>query len=224
MKPNFCLDVTAIAVLHTTPLPHFLGHPSLRGLVDRVDTVAMAVVQQHRGMLKVCTNMCNAPISRRTIRAPIDIAREAGRQQLFWKPFGIYESRTGQNQELLDLFYMPRSTQRHCQNPMALLVDCNIHYRVIKLLNSRATIDCNFPDWLRGILLIYGVWHPYKHVCNIIWRKFFPLLSYITAPVFRAGARIYNHPKHIVIEKTLAALLLAAPDIRAQLRRRIILF
>ena len=67
---------------------------------------------------------------------------------------------------------------------MALLVDCNIHYRVLKFLYSRATIDWNFPDWLRGISLMYGVWHPYKHVCNIIWRKFFPLFSYITAPVF----------------------------------------
>ena len=224
VKPNVCLDVTAIAVLHTTPLPHFLGHPSLRDLVDRVDTVAMAFVQQHTEMLKVCTNMCNTPISRRTIRAPLDVAREAGRQQLFCKPFGIYESRIGQNQELLELLDMLRTTQRHCQKPMALLVDCNIHYRVLKFLYSRATIDWNFPDWLRGISLIYGVWHPYKHVCNIIWRKFFPLFSYITTPVFGAGARIYNHPKLIVIEKTIAALLLSAPDIRAQLRQKITQF
>ena len=168
--------------------------------------------------------MCNTPISRRTIRAPLDVAREAGRQQLFWKPFGIYEIRTGQNQELLDLLDMLRTTQRHCPKPMALLVDCNIHYRVLKFLYSRATIGWNFPDWLRGISLIYGVWHPYKHDCNIIWRKFFPLFSYITAPVFGAGARIYNHAKLIVLEKTIAALLLSAPDIRAQLRQNITLF
>ena len=155
---------------------------------------------------------------------PLDIAREAGRQQLFWKPFGIYESRTSQNQELLDLLDMLRSTQRHCQNSMALLVDCNIHYLVLKFLYSRATIDWNFPDSSRGISLIYGAWHPYKHVCNIIWRQFFPLFLFITAPVFGAGARIYDHPKLIVIEKTIAALLLAAPDIRAQLRRKITLF
>ena len=92
--------------------------------------------------------------------APLDVARKAGRQQLFWKPFGIYESRTGQDQELLDLLDMLRSTQRHCQNSMAWLVDCNIHYRLLKFLYSRATIEWNFPDWLRGILLIYGVWHP----------------------------------------------------------------
>ena len=131
VKTNVCLDVTAIAVLHTTPLPHFLGHPSLRDLVEGVDTVAMAFVQQHREMLKVCSDLCNTPISRRTIRPPLNIAREAGRQDLCWKPFGIYESRTGQNQELLDLLGMLRSTQRICQNPMALLVDCNIHYKVL---------------------------------------------------------------------------------------------
>ena len=42
--------------------------------------------------------------------------------------------------------------------------------------------------------------------------------------MFGAGARIYNHPKLIVIEKTIAALFLAAPDIRAQLRQKITLF
>ena len=65
---------------------------------------------------------------------------------------------------------------------------------------------------------------PYKHVCNILWRKFFPLVSYITAPVFGASARIYNHHKLIVIEKSIAALLVAAPDIRAQIRQKITLF
>ena len=116
---------------------------------------------------------------------------------------------------------MLRRTQRHCRNPMALLVDCNIHDRVLNFLNSRATIDWKFPDWLRYFSLIYGVWHPHKPVCNIIWRKFFALFSYITAPAFGAGARICSHPKLIVIEKTIVALLLAAPDIRAQLRQKI---
>ena len=77
---------------------------------------------------------------------------------------------------------------------------------------------------MRGILFIYGVWHPYKCVCNIIWRKLFTLFSYTTAPLFGTGARIYNHPKLIIIEKTIAVLLLAAPDIRAQLRPKITLF
>ena len=119
---------------------------------------------------------------------------------------------------------MLRSTQRHRQNPMALLVDCNIHYGVLKFWYSRATIDWNFSDGLRGVSLIYGVWHPYKHVCNIICRKFFPLFSYITAPVFGAGARIYNHPELIVIQKTMNALLLAAPDRRAQRWQKITSF
>ena len=227
MEPNVCLDVTAKAVLHTTPLPLSFGHPSLQHLVDKVDTVAMALVQQHKEklkVLKVCTDMCNAPISQRTIHAPLDLAWEAGRQQLFWQPFAIYESVTCHNQQLFDLRGMLCSTQQQRQNRMALLVDCNVHYRVLKFLSRTSTIDWNFPNWLRAISLIYGLWHPYKHVCNIIWRKIFLFFSYITAPVFRAGARTYNHPKLIVIEKTIAALLLAASDIRAQLRQKRTLF
>ena len=225
-KPNVCLDVTAIAVLHTTHLPLFLGQPCLHELVDRVDAVAMAIVQQHIEVFKVCTDMCNAPISRRIICAPLDIAREASREQLFWNPFGIYESRSGQSQELLDLLNMLHSTQRHgivrtrwhCSLIATSTTGCS------KFLYSRSPIDRNFPDWLRGMSFIYGVWHPYKQVCNIIWSKFFPPFSYITAPVFGAGARIYNRPELFVIEKTIAALLLGAPDIRAQLRQKITLF
>ena len=104
---------------------------------------------------------------------------------------------------------------------MALPVDCNIHWRVLKFLFSRATIDWNVPDVLRGISLINGVWQPYKHVCNILWRKLFPLFPYSTAPVLGAGARMYDQPKLIVVEKTIVVLFLAAPNIRAQLRQKI---
>ena len=100
--------------------------------MDRVDTKATAIVAQHKEMLKVCSDVCNAPISGTTICAPLDIARKAGRQQLFRRPFGIYESHSRQNQELLDLLHMVRSTQQHCWYPMSLLVDCNTDYRVQK--------------------------------------------------------------------------------------------
>ena len=72
---------------------------------------------------------------------------------------------------------------RHYRNPIALLVDCNIHHWVLQFLYSSATIEWNFPVWLQGIPLIYGVWQPCKHVCNIIWRRFFPLFAYITVSV-----------------------------------------
>ena len=44
------------------------------------------------------------------------------------------------------------------------------------------------------------------------------------APTFQAGARIYNHPKLSVIEKTVAVLLIAAPDLQTPLRQKIALF
>ena len=125
---------------------------------------------------------------------------------------------------LLDLLDMLRSTQRHCHNPMALLVDCNIHYWVLKFLYSRATIDWNLRDSLRGISQSYGLWHPYKHVSNTIGRKFFPLFAYINAPVLGTGAHLYNHSKLTVIENSLVALLMAAPDIQPQFWQKITMF
>ena len=224
VKPNVCLDVTAIAVLHTTPVSHSLGHPSVRDQVDPGGHSGHGSCSTARRNVEAVHPYAQYTHLSENHPCPPRCSPEAGRRQLICKLFGINESGTGQNQELLDLLDMLRSTPRHCQNPMALLVDCNIHYRVLKFLYSRAPVDWNFPARLWGMSLIYGVWHPYKHVCNIIWHELFPLFSYITAPVFGAGAHIYNQPTLIVIEKTIAALLLAAPDIRAQLRQKITLF
>ena len=80
---------------------------------------------------------------------------------------------------------------------MALLVDCSIHYRVLKFLYSRATIDRNFLDGLRGISLICGVWHLYKHVCNIMRHIFLPLFSHITAPMFGAVRAYITTPNSL---------------------------
>ena len=44
VKPNVCRDVTARALLQTTPLPLFLRPPSLQDLVDWFDTGALTVV------------------------------------------------------------------------------------------------------------------------------------------------------------------------------------
>ena len=85
-----------------------------------------------------------------------------------------------------------------------------------------ATIDLQLPDWLRGIPLTYGVWHSYKHVCHVMWRKFFALFAYITAP-FEACPQIYDHRKLIDVVTTLAMVLLVAPDLQPQLRRKIAL-
>ena len=58
MKTDVCLDITAIVVLHTTPILIFLGHRSLQDLVDWVDEVAMGVVEQQREILKVYIHLC----------------------------------------------------------------------------------------------------------------------------------------------------------------------
>ena len=42
-----------------------------------------------------------------------------------------------------------------------------------------------------------------------MWRKFFPLFAYITAPLFEVGVRICTHSKLIVIDKIFDVLFLA---------------
>ena len=43
----------------------------------------------------MCSDVCNAPLSRRTMGTPVYIARNAGKRHLLWQPFVIYEPHSG---------------------------------------------------------------------------------------------------------------------------------
>ena len=125
------------------PPPPPLDHPNLQNPVDRANTVAIAVVAQEREMLKVCSDVCNTPISRRTICAPLELGLLV-ESNLFASPLA-YMSLVEVKTKSSWIHSILRSTQQQCQNRIALLVDCNIHYRVLIFLYSRATMDSIFP-------------------------------------------------------------------------------
>ena len=66
--------------------------------------------------------------------------------------------------------------------------------------------------------MLYSIWHPYKHTLAVVYRAFFPVLSILETvgePV--VGTALRCHRKVLYLEKLVAALLLAAPDVRQQL-------
>lgn len=218
---NVSLDVTAVSVLHTSALPHFVGHPNLTKLVDSIPSVLARCRQQWTAHVQVCKDLTIEDLDPEQIRAPLDINRPPDRSRLYWLPFGIYESRTGHNLELLDLLILVKAVQQQTTKQLPLLVDCNIHYRILKLMYSKHTVNYNVTGWLHEIPLIYGVWHPYKHLCNLVFRSFLPFFAYVMDGDLKPGSKVYSNPKLFVIERTVACLFLSVQDIVPRITTRL---
>ena len=71
----------------------------------------------------------------------------------------------------------------------------------------------NMRAYLRYVSVVYGVWHAYKFVVTHTFWLFCPILTYLQKGLLRPGSTILSYPKMIVMEKTIAALMLATPRI-----------
>ena len=67
--------------------------------------------------------------------------------------------------------------------------------------------------YLRYVPVVYGVWHAYKFVVTHTFRVFWPILTYLRKGLLRPGSTILSYHKLIVVETTIAALMLATPRI-----------
>ena len=91
---------------------------------------------------------------------------------------------------------------------MPLVVDENIHYRVLKLMYGSATRSFDVALWLGSLPILYGVWHPYKYCLMAVYRMFFPIFALLEVTTAEAGREIRGHRKILHMEKMVAALLL----------------
>ena len=97
---------------------------------------------------------------------------------------------------------------------MPLVVDENIHYRLMKLIHCDHDFDVRL--WLRDFPLLYGVWHPYKFAVLSVYRKFFPIFALLETTTVEVGKEIQGHRKVLHVEKIVAALLLLRHRISAR--------
>ena len=68
--------------------------------------------------------------------------------------------------------------------------------------------------------VVYGVWHAYKFVVTHTFRVFWPILTYLRKGLLRPASTILSYPKLIVMEKSIAALMLATLPILRLYRRK----
>ena len=78
----------------------------------------------------------------------------------------------------------------------------------------------NMRACLRNVPVVNGVWHAYRLVVTHTFRVFWPILTYLQKGLLRPGSTILSYPKLIVMERTIAALMLATPRILRPYRRK----
>ena len=49
------------------------------------------------------------------------------------------------------------------RSDIPILVDINVHYRMLKLLYTHNHFQLDFHCYLANLLILFGVWHTYKH-------------------------------------------------------------
>ena len=78
----------------------------------------------------------------------------------------------------------------------------------------------NVRAYLCHVPVVYDVWHAYKLFVSHTYRVFWPILTYLRKGLLRPCSTILSYLKMIVIEKNIAALMLATPRILPPYRRK----
>ena len=103
--------------------------------------------------------------------------------------------------------YAERSMVHRWSLWMPLVMDENIFYRLAKFMYNRTYNPFKLAEHYATLPMLYGYWHPYKYLCTMIHRKFFPILGYLGQQVPAVDDEIMCHPKLLHIEKQFCALL-----------------
>ena len=124
----------------------------------------------------------------RNVRAPLDVRRDsAAGQAPLWCPFALPKEKITCSVGVLTLLQFAEDTAQQTNSVLPLLVDENIHYRILKLFYWAENQRWNMPAYLQYVPVVYGVWHAYKCVVTQTSRVFWPVLTYLQKCLPRPG-------------------------------------
>ena len=187
---------TAMAVLQLKQRPtYWAGHPAIEDLAARITTVARVLQQRERRISQTLCDMGYADgcvPDTGNVRAPLYVRRDARTVQApVWHPFALSKEKVTGGVGLSNLLHFAKDVAQQTNRVLLLLVDENIHYRILKLLyGAKNQRTWNMRAYLRYVPVVYGVWHAYKFVVTHTFRVFWPILTYLRKGLLRPGSTI----------------------------------
>lgn len=156
-RNDMSLNVSAMAVLHITSIPLFPGYPCLGDVLDNVSNVAGRIAAASARLIGGVDMIVGEGLRPEWIRVPLDVHRE-GMRSLQWLPYILTEESVSSQLDLLSILESIRSLHNQTRRVVPLLVDMDIHYRILKLIYGSGNVDRDFTRSMSQTPVLYGVW------------------------------------------------------------------
>ena len=158
------LNVSVMAVLHTSALPAFPGHLCIDGVFKALPDTVQRLLGSFPSIRRGVQLVMETDLQPEFIRVPLDVQRQNMRS-LQWLPYAITEKTVSSQADLLDILCDLESLRLRTRRVLPLLVDMDIHYRIMKLMYGESLSVYDYGAHLAFTPILYGVCHT-KHVEN----------------------------------------------------------
>ena len=209
--------VMAVMRVRSLRLPDYPGYPTVEQLLQRLPAVAAALADAaaHR-VAALVADVAAVPLRPHEFRVPLDVPRPAARSPV-WRPFSVSDDVVSAQVGLLRVLRFLRDVVgARVHPPLPLLVDTNLWYRQLKLVYGREAQRWDGAAALATVPPLYGVWHPYKQVLQVLYRRLLPLFLYVQKGTLAAGVEWSEKPKLRALEQWIGALLMVPADRRVR--------
>ena len=215
------LNTTAMSVMRPLggdELPRFDGYPSLEQLWRRTLDVAEELCDMATERLRaLIDDIAAEPLGAAEFRVPLDVPRDDARAPV-WRSFSLSEDVVGTQVGMLRVLrFLRDQVAPHAREPLPLLVDENLWYRQMKLVYGREAQRWDAAAALEQVPPLYGVWHPYKQVLHVVYRRVLPVFVFLQRGTLEVGAVWTENPKLRTLECWIGAILMLPTDRRLRI-------
>ena len=153
---DMSLNVSVLAVLHTCRMAPWSGHARLLDLVNKLPEAVKRLSMVHAAIHDSVRLINGSNFTTADIRVPLDVHRKSIRS-LKWSPYVLSELSVGSQKDLISIVLDLDFLRQHSGHVLPLLVDMDIHYRLLKLLYGQSLAHLQIATKLQHIPLFYGV-------------------------------------------------------------------
>ena len=138
----------------------------------------------------------------RDIQCPLDTKRtQVSSPQ--WDPMMMSDFTASATSDLVKILHGTQSVSQRTHHHMPLLVDENIHYRLLKLVCGLSYAKVNVPMFLNRTPVLY----PYKYCTTLCWRRFYVVFIFLCYGRLFAGKLVPSFPKRMYVERLVVVLV-----------------
>jgi hypothetical protein len=153
---DMSLNVSVVAVLHIPEIPMFPGYKSLRDLVTGIPVVLHQLLKVAARINIGVQSVVEEDLDVGFIRVPLDVQRK-GMRSLQWTPYFLTEESVSSQKDLVSIILSLDAIQKHTKRALPLLVDMDIHYRLMKLIYGTSTAEFDVGKKMALVPCMYGV-------------------------------------------------------------------